>query len=138
MKSCERWMTKRSQCTSSIKTDDSKNVHPKSDLPAAVYRSIYVHSLLISIYIRVYGPLSDLGRFFGFLILYIVGRTPWTGDQSVTRPLPIHRTTQTHNKCIVIHASSGIRIHDSRVRASEDSSCLRPCCHCDRLFTNMV
>jgi hypothetical protein len=25
-------------------------------------------------------------------------RTPWTGDQPVTRPLPIHRTTQTQNK----------------------------------------
>jgi hypothetical protein len=23
------------------------------------------------------------------------GRTPWTGDQLVTRPLPKHRTTQT-------------------------------------------
>jgi hypothetical protein len=30
---------------------------------------------------------------FSFLNLYIVGRTPWTGDQPVTRPLPLHRTT---------------------------------------------
>jgi hypothetical protein len=28
-----------------------------------------------------------------FLILYTGGRTPWTGDQSVARPLPKHRTT---------------------------------------------
>jgi hypothetical protein len=35
---------------------------------------------------------------FGFLILYTVGRTPWTGDQPVARPLPTHRTTQTQNK----------------------------------------
>jgi hypothetical protein len=33
-----------------------------------------------------------------FLILYRVGRTPWTGDQPVARPLPIHRTRQTQNK----------------------------------------
>jgi hypothetical protein len=26
--------------------------------------------------------LLDLGRFFSFLILYRVGRTPWTGDQA--------------------------------------------------------
>jgi hypothetical protein len=32
------------------------------------------------------------------LILYTVGRTPWTSDQPVARPLPIHRTTQTQNK----------------------------------------
>jgi hypothetical protein len=38
------------------------------------------------------------GRFFSFLILYTVGRTPRTGDQPVARPLPTHRTTQIQNK----------------------------------------
>jgi hypothetical protein len=42
--------------------------------------------------------LLDLGRFFTFLILYTVGRTPWTSDQPDARPLPTHRTTQTQNK----------------------------------------
>jgi hypothetical protein len=42
--------------------------------------------------------LFDLRRFFSFLILYTVDRTPWTGDQPVARPLPTHRTTQTQNK----------------------------------------
>jgi hypothetical protein len=35
---------------------------------------------------------------FQFLNLYTIGRTPWTGDQPVTRPLPTHRTTHTQNK----------------------------------------
>jgi hypothetical protein len=35
---------------------------------------------------------------FQFLNLYAVGRTPWTGDQPVAKPLPTHRTTQTQNK----------------------------------------
>jgi hypothetical protein len=39
---------------------------------------------------------------FSFLILYIVGMIPWTGDQPVAEPLPIHRTTQTQNKRIQI------------------------------------
>jgi hypothetical protein len=39
--------------------------------------------------------LSLCGRFFKFLNLYTVCRTPWTGGQSVARPLPTHRTTQT-------------------------------------------
>jgi hypothetical protein len=30
--------------------------------------------------------------------LYTVGRTPWTSDQPVVRPLPTQRTTQTQNK----------------------------------------
>jgi hypothetical protein len=50
--------------------------------------------------LSIYGStvlLLDLGSFFNFLILYIVGRTPWTGDQHVARPLPTHRTTQTRN-----------------------------------------
>jgi hypothetical protein len=39
-----------------------------------------------------------LAAFFSFLILYKVGRTPWTGDQPVARPLHTHRTIQTQNK----------------------------------------
>jgi hypothetical protein len=35
---------------------------------------------------------------FQFLNPYTVGRTHWTGDQLVARPLPTHRTTQTQNK----------------------------------------
>jgi hypothetical protein len=35
---------------------------------------------------------------FQFLDLYTVGRTPWTGDQPVSRPLPAYRTVQTPNK----------------------------------------
>jgi hypothetical protein len=31
--------------------------------------------------------------------IYKVDRTPWTGDQPVTRSLLTHGTTQTHNKC---------------------------------------
>jgi hypothetical protein len=33
-----------------------------------------------------------LDDFFSFLILYAVGRTPWTVDQSIVRLLPTHRT----------------------------------------------
>jgi hypothetical protein len=70
---------------------------------------------------------------FQFLNLYTVGRTPWTGDQPVARPLPTHRSTQTQNKRHTdILASSGIRTHDPSVRASEDGSCLRPRGHCAR------
>jgi hypothetical protein len=47
-------------------------------------------------YLSIYGS-TALGCFFSFLILYTVGRTPWTGDQSVTRSLPMQRTTQTQN-----------------------------------------
>jgi hypothetical protein len=33
-----------------------------------------------------------------FLNLKTLSRTPWTGDQSVGRPLPAHRTAETQNK----------------------------------------
>jgi hypothetical protein len=62
--------------------------------------------------------------------------TPWTGDQPLVRPLLKHRRTQTQNKRIHTpntHALSGIRTHDPSVRASEESSCLRPRGYCDRL-----
>jgi hypothetical protein len=53
---------------------------------------------LLSIYLWLCSPLLDLGRFFSFLTLYTVGRTPWTGDQPVARPLSTHRKTETPNK----------------------------------------
>jgi hypothetical protein len=43
------------------------------------------------------GPWSLLQ--FGNLF-YTLGRTPWTGNQDVARPLSKHRTTQTQNKRI--------------------------------------
>jgi hypothetical protein len=64
----------------------------------------------------------DRGRFFTFLSLYTVGRTAWTSDQTVARPLPIHRTTQ-HRINAHRHALSEIRTHDPSVRTSEDNSC---------------
>jgi hypothetical protein len=57
----------------------------------------------------------DLGHFFSFLILYTVGRTPWTGDQPVARPLPAHRHPWLK------WAST----HDPSAQAGEDGSCLR-------------
>jgi hypothetical protein len=44
----------------------------------------------LSFSLWLYSPL-ELGRFFSFLILYTVSRTPRTGDQPVARPLPTHR-----------------------------------------------
>jgi hypothetical protein len=47
----------------------------------------------------------------------------------------LNRTTQTQNKHVHtpnIHVLRGIRTHDSSVRSSEDSSCLRLRGYCDR------
>jgi hypothetical protein len=61
---------------------------------------------------------------------YTDGRTPWTNDQPITRPLPTHRI----NAHTDIHVLSGIRTHDPSIQASKDSSCLRPCGHCDQPY----
>jgi hypothetical protein len=83
----------------------------------------------------LYMPLLGLGRFFGFLILYTVGRTPWTGIsplQSLYLRTKHHKhRINAHNTHI--HALSGIGTHDLSVRAHEDRLCLRPRGHCDRL-----
>jgi hypothetical protein len=65
------------------------------------FRPSICPSFCLSVCLSVYGStaLVDLGRILTFLIyVYTVGRTPWTGDQPVARPLPTHRTTQTQNK----------------------------------------
>jgi hypothetical protein len=46
-------------------------------------------------YSSLYSPLVGLGRFLNLLILYTIGKIPWTGDQPIARSLPTRRTTQT-------------------------------------------
>jgi hypothetical protein len=58
-------------------------------------RKVNIKLLLL---LWLYSSLLGLDCFFSFLILYAVGRTPWTGDQPVAGPQPTHRTTQTENK----------------------------------------
>jgi hypothetical protein len=88
----------------------------------------------LSIYLWLYGPCGPW-PLFQLLNLYTVGRTPWTGDQPVARPLHTRRTTQTQNKRTQtdIHVSRGIRTQDRNVRAGEDGSCVRQRGHCNRL-----
>jgi hypothetical protein len=60
-----------------------------------VSHSIKVNAgISLSIHSSVVGPWP----LFSFLIVCTVGRTCWTGDQPVARPLPTHRTTQAQNK----------------------------------------
>jgi hypothetical protein len=65
-----------------------------------------------------------------FLILKTVGRTPWRGDQPVTRPLPTHRTIQTQNKRV--QTSLPWVGFESTIPVFERAN-LRPRGHCDRL-----
>jgi hypothetical protein len=83
-----------------------------------------------------YGVEVCLFAFF-FRFDFTGGRTPWTSDQLVARPLPKHRTTQTQDKHIYIpniHALYGIPTHDP----GEDSSCLRPLGYRGRLRNKNV
>jgi hypothetical protein len=60
-----------------------------------------IHTNYRFTYPFIYGSTAlclTLAAFSVSLILYIVGRTPLTGDQPVARLLPAHRTAQTHNK----------------------------------------
>jgi len=67
-----------------------------------------------------------------WIYFWTFGRTPWTGDRPVARPLPTQdsatQKTRTH-----IHASSGIRTQDPSVRAVENSTYLKQRGHWDRL-----
>jgi hypothetical protein len=45
-----------------------------------------------------------------FLNLYKVGRALWTGDQSVARPLPTHRTTQTESVSLFYNMWQRVKI----------------------------
>jgi hypothetical protein len=80
--------------------ESSSSVRVISLIPLSISISTYLTTYLptyLSVYLWLYSPL-DLGRFFTSLILYTVGRIAWTGDQTVAKPLPAHRTAQTQNK----------------------------------------
>jgi cytochrome bd-type quinol oxidase subunit 1 len=52
--------------------------------------------------ICIYGSTAVCWTLAAFSVswsFYTVGRTPWTGNEPVVRPLPPHRTTQIQNKC---------------------------------------
>jgi hypothetical protein len=58
---------------------------------------------------------------FQLLNLYTVSRTPWLGNQPVARPLPTRRINVHRHPCLELDSNPRFR-----VRAGEDSSCLRP------------
>jgi hypothetical protein len=64
-----------------------------------IFLSIVHNSVcyITSIFLWHYSPCGPR-PLFQFLNLYTVGRTYWTGDQPVARPLPTHRTPQSQNK----------------------------------------
>jgi hypothetical protein len=85
-------------------------------------------------------PFWSIGLISQFRDHCTEGRTPWTGDQLVEKPLPKHRQykhrkTRAHTHTPNIHALSGIRTLDPGFRASEDSTCPRPLGYCDRPFS---
>jgi hypothetical protein len=91
-----RWWSRQQQSFLTCSLNTPRN-------PIAWCSSRYTLSSRLSypnIILSIYGStaLEDLGRFFSSLILYTAGRTPCTVDQSVARPRPTPRTTQTQNK----------------------------------------
>jgi hypothetical protein len=60
-------------------------------------RILFCSGAVSCILLLLYIPLLGLGRFFSFLILYTVGRTPWTGI-SPSEGLYLHTEQHKHNK----------------------------------------
>jgi hypothetical protein len=81
------------------------------------------------------GRLHETFRFTSVTRSRTVGSTPWTGDELVARTLPVQTQKNAHTtQTVNINVQSGIRTHGPGVRASEDSSCLRPLGYRDRGF----
>jgi hypothetical protein len=59
---------------------------------AVTIDGVWIHSFVHQPFVGSW-PLLQFRNLF-----YTIGRSPWTSDQPVPRPLPAHRTTQTQNK----------------------------------------
>jgi hypothetical protein len=88
----------RSSYVSTLNSSDIESMICNFQTHSIFHKVFAVLLLLLLLLLWLYSPLLDLGRFFSFLILYTAGRTRWTGDQLVARPLLPHRKTQTENK----------------------------------------
>jgi hypothetical protein len=97
------------------------------------------HMLLLSIYLSMaLEPSVGPRPLSSFLIFYKDGRTPWMGDQPVTRPLHAHRTAQTQKCTQTSMPQVGFEPTIPSVPADKDSSCLRQHSHCDWYAITMV
>jgi hypothetical protein len=92
--------------------------------------SIYL-SIFLSVAVQPFVGLWLLFSFYSFT--QSAGLLGWGISPSQGRYLQA-QNKNTEDTRTDIHVSSGIRTRDPNVRTGEDSSCLRPRCHCDRLF----
>jgi hypothetical protein len=82
----------------------------------------------------LYSPLLGPGLFFSFVIFFVQTVRLLGRGISPSQGCYLHTGQHKHriNAYTDIHGLGGIRTHDRSVRAKEDSSWLRPRCHCDR------
>jgi hypothetical protein len=108
---------------SSLKGFQQKYCMRFSPLACVLHAQSTSYSSICFFLTGFYSPyLRTLAFLNGLLDPQTFGRTPWLEDQSNSRPLPTHRTTQHRNTQTHIHAPSRIRTCDLNV----DSTCLRP------------
>jgi hypothetical protein len=86
------WQNERKR--EAINTDRGERIRIVSNQHFSTSSYSYSSSSLMALQPFLLGP----GLLFSFVMLFTDGRTPWTSDQPVARPLPTHRTTQTQNK----------------------------------------
>jgi hypothetical protein len=97
----------------------------------------FIHCYYISFIQQwLYSPLLGHGLFFSFIILFTqtVGLLGWVISPSQGRYLHTRQHKHRINAHTDIHALNGIWTHNPRVQASEKSSCLRPCGHCNQHY----
>jgi hypothetical protein len=122
---------------------EKQNDYPYSNNTQHAYNSIFITLYTCYLYISFthsalhqwfYSPLLGPGLFLSFVIFFtlMVGFLWRVISPSQGRYLHIGQHKHRINTYTDIHVLSGIRIHDPRVWASEDSLCLRPRGHRDR------
>jgi hypothetical protein len=77
-------------------TEDIERETECSETSVSAHMGIFIHFIRSSTALQPFvgpWPLIHFRNLF-----YTDGRTPWTSDQSIARPLPTHRTTQTQYK----------------------------------------
>jgi hypothetical protein len=101
-------------------------LYPRIQKLFSLYTSHTSLSIKLIFFISI--PLTSIPYFYGVevfhfsLDLYTIGRTPWTSDRPVTRPLPKYRATQTQHRRARAHTHTHTHTHTKQPYPKWDSN----------------
>jgi hypothetical protein len=122
-------------CTWILAFRDNMNVQVKKQELYLKITTLYVFIFLFPFFAPTGAwGIHETSRFTSVSLSRTDGKSPWTSDQLIARPVATQDNTNRINVHIHIniHASSRIQTYNPGIQESQDSLCLTSLSYCDR------